>query len=193
MSGSKEDLRSTVPESNNLVSVALKRNRKSAAKAKIGNLQDALGLIEKKILRLEIAMENAMAMTVGNALTELKQEALDKGGGERARIGALAMRIDELLEIGVKILKYKVEERLTTLVVVDVLDAEETNDVEGLREQLEKRNLAKSSGWNAFFVHFEASFLESDELAALLVLRLVHLPVGSFADLFKLLVLVHGG
>lgn len=195
MSGAKENLGSPVPESNNLVSITLERNGEGAAKSQISDLEDAFVLVKQEILRLEVPMKNTVAMAVSNPLAELVKEALDERRRKGPRIGALAVGIDKLLEIGVEILEDEVEVGLGTaiLVGVDVLDAEEADDVEGLREHLEEGDLTESGGRDAFLVHFEPGLLEGDKLAAGLVFGLVDLAVCAFTDLLKLLVLVHGG
>ena len=61
------------------------------------------------------------------------------------------MRIDELLEIGVQILKDKVEKGFA--VMVDVLDADEADNIDGIGEHLEKGDLTERDGQDAFLVH----------------------------------------
>lgn len=97
MSGTKKHLGSPIPESNNLVGIAFQRNGEGASKAKVSDLENPLVLIKEKILRLQVAMEDTVAVTVGDAFTKLVQEALNESGGEWPRIGALAVRIDEFL------------------------------------------------------------------------------------------------
>lgn len=185
MRGSKQDLGSPIPKSNNLMSVALERDGQGAAEARSAILR--IPRVEKQILRLEITVEDAMGVAVGDALAELVEKAPDQIGRQRPRIGAFAVGIDEFLEIGIEVLEDEVEDGLGglggVLAVVGVLDAEEADDVERLREHLEERNLPESRRRNAFLVHFETSLLESDQLAGRFVLRLVDLPVRAFADL----------
>lgn len=124
---------------------------------------------------------------MSNAFAELVEEAANEGVREWARVRALAMGIDVFLEIGVQILENQVKNRLGLAVgvvsLVGVFDAEEANDVEGLREHLEKRDLAEGSWRNAFFVHFELRLLQSHQLAGASVFRFVHLTVRSFSYL----------
>lgn len=97
MSGTKKHLGSPIPESNNLVGIAFERNGEGASEAKIGDLENPLVLIKEKILRLQVAMKDTVAVAVGDAFAKLVQEALNESGGQRPRIGALAVRVDEFL------------------------------------------------------------------------------------------------
>lgn len=151
MGRAKENLGGTVPESNDLVSVALERDGEGAAEAEISDLKNTLVLVKEKVLRLEIAVEDTVAVAVSHALAELEEEALDEGRREGPGIGALAVGIDELLEIGVEILENKVKDGLGEGVgggflglgdLVDVFDGEEADDVDGLGEKLKERHLA---------------------------------------------------
>ena len=190
MSGSKKNLRSPVPESNDLVRVALERNGEGASESKICDLQNPPVLVDQQILGLEIAVENAVGVAVSDALAELVEETLNQGRREGPRVGALAMRIDELFEIGFEVLEDEVEERLAVF-VEGGFDAEEADDVERLGEHLEQGDFAERGRGNTFFVHFETGFLQGDDFAALLVFSFVHLPVRSFSHLLQFLVLFH--
>lgn len=64
-----------------------------------------------------------------------------------------------------------------------MFDAEEADDVKGLREHLEEGHFAESGRGDAFFVHFESCFLQSNQLPGRFVLCLVHFPVRSFSHL----------
>lgn len=190
MGGSEEDLGSPVPESHDLVGVALERNGECTAKAKISDLEDAPVLVDKQILGLEITVENAVRVAVGDALAELVKKALDQGGREWPGIGALAVGIDKLLQIGVEVLEDEVKEGFAVF-VEGVLDAEEADDIEGLGEHLEERDLSKSGGRDSLLVHLKTGLLQGHHLSALLVFRLIHLPVRSFTYLLQFLVFLH--
>lgn len=191
MCRAKQHLWSSVPQRDNLMSVALERNSKGPPEAEIGDLENPLLLIHQQVLRLQIPVKDAVAVAVRNTLAELVEKTLDEGGGHRPRVWRLAVGIDELLEISIKVLENQVEKRLAVL--VKVLDAEEADDVEGLGEHLEEGDLTEGGGRDAFLVHFKAGLLESHHLAAGFVLGLVDLAVGAFTDLLKLFVFVHGG
>lgn len=90
------------------MSVAFERNGEGPPEAKISDLENPLVLIEQQILRLEIAVEDAVAVAVRHPLAELVEEALDQVGREWPRVGALAVGIDEFLEVCVEILEDEV-------------------------------------------------------------------------------------
>lgn len=68
MRGAKENLRRSIPQSNNLMRVALERDREGTPEAQISDLENTLLLIEEKVLGLEIAMEDTVAVAVRHAL-----------------------------------------------------------------------------------------------------------------------------
>lgn len=190
MSRTKENFRCSVPESNNLVRVTLERYSESAAESKICDLQNPSFLVQKQILGLQIAVEDAMGVTVGHPLAQLVEEALDHRRRQGPRTRTFPVRIDELLEIGVEVLEDEVEDGLAFL-AVDVLNAEKPYDVERLREHLQKRDLAERGGRDAFFVHLQTRLLQRDQLACGLVLGLIDLAVRAFSYLLQLLVFLH--
>ena len=193
VSGAKQNLRSSVPERDNFMSVALERNSESTAKAQICNFKDALVLVQEKILGLQITVEDAVAVAVRDAFAKLEEKGLNEGGRKGPRVGTLAMGIDELFEIGVKVLEDQVEIGLgaTVLVGVDVFDAKETDNIEGLGEHLEEGDLTKSGGRNALLVHLKTGLLKGHQLAARLVFGLVNLAVGTLPYLLQFLIFVH--
>ena len=133
--------------------VALERNGEGVSESKICDLQNPPVLVDKQILGLEIAVENVVGVAVSDAPTELVEETLNQGRREGPRVGALAMRVDVLFEIGFEVLEDEVEERLAVF-VEGVFDAEEVDDVERLGEYLEQGDFAERGWGNAFFVHF---------------------------------------
>lgn len=114
---------------------------------------------------------------------------LDDVGGEGARVGALAVGVDELLEVGVEELEDEVEDGLAVL--GGLLDGEEADDVERLGEQPEDGDLAQRGGRDPLLVHLQPRLLQRHQLPRRPVLRLVHLPVRPFPHLLQLLVLLH--
>lgn len=110
--GSQQDLRCSVPEGDNLMSVALERDSEGSSKSKISNLENPFLLVKEKVLGLEVTVENTMAVAVCNTLAELEEEALDEGRREGPGVGALAVGINELLEVSVKVLEDKVQQGL---------------------------------------------------------------------------------
>lgn len=63
LSTAKQDLGGTVPERNDLVGVGSKRNTEGTRQTKIGKLQVSVA-IDQQVLRLQIAMQDSMAVTV---------------------------------------------------------------------------------------------------------------------------------
>lgn len=193
VSGTKQNLRSPVPERDDLMSVALERNSESTTKAQICNFKDALVLVQEKVLGLQIAVEDAVAVAVGDAFAKLEEEGLNEGWRKGPGVGTLAMGIDELLEIGVKILKDQVKVGLgaAVLVGIDMFDAKETDNVEGLGKHLEEGDLSESGRRNALLVHLKTGLLKGHQLAIRLVFGLVNLAVGTLPYLLQFLVLFH--
>jgi hypothetical protein len=76
LAATKQNLGRAVPEGDNFVSVSAERDTKGASQTKIGQLQVAL-LVDEQVLRLEIAVQNAVGVAVTGALEELKRELLD--------------------------------------------------------------------------------------------------------------------
>ncbi|KAJ1423232.1 hypothetical protein SESBI_12432 [Sesbania bispinosa] len=79
MCGTKENLRFSVAEGDDLVNVAIERNSEGASNAKLSDLENPLLLIEKEVLWLEIAVEDAVAVAVSDVLAKLEEEALNEG------------------------------------------------------------------------------------------------------------------
>src|SRR5690242_19283230 len=61
-----QDFGCAVPESDNLVGVGAKRDTKGARETKVGQLQVALA-VNQQVLRLEIAVQDPMAVAVAHA------------------------------------------------------------------------------------------------------------------------------
>jgi hypothetical protein len=72
----KQNLGRAVPEGDDFVSVSAERNTKGASQTKIGQLQVAL-LVDEQVLRLEIAVQDAVRVAVTGALEELERKFLD--------------------------------------------------------------------------------------------------------------------
>ncbi|KAJ1383991.1 hypothetical protein SESBI_42895 [Sesbania bispinosa] len=85
MCGTEKNLRFSVPEGDNLMSVAIERNSEGTSKAKLSDLENPLLLIEKEVLWLEIAVEDAMAVALSDVLAKLEEEALNEGWAYRLR------------------------------------------------------------------------------------------------------------
>ena len=122
-------------------------------------------------------------------MTEVNRAHLDECSGERPGGGSPTVDIEVLLEIGVEELEDEVEDGLAVL--GGLLDGEESDDVDGVGEEVEEGDLAERGGRDPFLVHLEPGLLQRHQLPRRLVLRLVHLPVRPLTDLLELLVLVH--
>jgi len=200
MRGAEENLRRSIPQSNNLMRVALERDGEGAAEAQISDLENPLLLVQKQVLGLEIAVEDAVAVAVRDALAELEEKALNKLGSKGPSIRALAVGVYELLEVSVEVLEYEVEDGLGEGVggglvgfgnLVHVFDGEEAHDVDGLGEKLQKRDLSERRRRHALLVHLQTRLLQRHHVAASFLACLVHFPIGSFSHLLQLLVLLH--
>lgn len=85
------------------MSVGAKGHIEGTSKAKVGQL-DVARVLDKEVLWLEIAMQDAVRVAVGQAIEKLIGEALDE-----LRIHARRERIHVALQIHVKELEDKVE------------------------------------------------------------------------------------
>lgn len=72
----EQNLWSTVPQSNNLMSVCAQRDAKGAGETKIGQLEVAL-TIDQQVLRFQIAVQDPVTVAVANAFAQLAHELLD--------------------------------------------------------------------------------------------------------------------
>jgi len=200
MRGAEENLRRSIPQSDNLMRVALERDGEGAAEAQISDLENPLLLVEEKVLGLEIAVEDTVAVAVRYALAELEEKTLNKLGREGPNIRALAVGIYELLEVSIEVLEDEVEDGLGEgggggLLgfgdLIDMFDGEESHDVDGLGEKLQKRDLSESRRRHALLVHLQPRLLQRHHVAGSFLSCLVHFPIRSFPHLLQLLVLLH--
>lgn len=72
----KEDFRSTVPESNNFMGVSLDWETESTSETEIGKLDHTI-LVDQQVLRLEVSVHHSVSMAVSCSLKDLVSEALD--------------------------------------------------------------------------------------------------------------------
>lgn len=115
----------------NLVRVALHGDGESPTKSKIGDLKNSPVLINKEILWLKIPVEDAMAVTMSDALTELEEKTLDYFRRNDPGIRTPVVRINERPQVRIHVLKNEVENRLSVLPMVEnVLDAEQADNVQ---------------------------------------------------------------
>lgn len=97
----EQDFRSAVPKCDHFVSVGAKRHIEGTSETKVSQLDVARGL-DEEILWLEIAMQDAVRVAVGQAVEELVGESLDE-----LRVHGVGIHV--ALQIHVKELEDKVE------------------------------------------------------------------------------------
>lgn len=127
-------------------------------------------VVDKKVLRFEIAMEDTIFVAEGNTLKELVHERLD---GHIIELAALTARVHEFLEIFVHIFEDKHE------FVFGMDDVVEGDNVLVL-ELFHEGDFADGGGGGAFFA-VEVDFFEGDEFAGLAVAALENGCIGAFA------------
>ena len=71
----QQDLGRAVPERDDFVRIGAQRNTKGTRQTKVGELQVAL-LVNEQVLRLEVAVQNAVGMAEADATDELGCEFL---------------------------------------------------------------------------------------------------------------------
>lgn len=153
--------------------VGTKRNSKGPGKTKVRQFQVAFP-IDKEILRLQVAVQDAMTVTVANTLDELAHELLDHGLSETKPVHVETRAVGQslptptladrqsfhvLLQVKVEKLKDEVK-----LVAIGVDDVEEAHDV-GVTHLLQERNLADRSRGNTFIFGFETNLLQRNNAA----------------------------
>ena len=70
--------------------VGLEWDAEGPAEPQVGDLELELGPVDEEVLRLEVAVEDAVLVAVAHALDELPHEPLHDVHGHRRRAGALA-------------------------------------------------------------------------------------------------------
>lgn len=102
--GSEENLRCSVPESDNLVSEGLERQPKAPSQAEIGNLNYWLRRVNQQVAWLEISVHYSSLVAVQEALENLVHNVLDI-----LQLHASAPLVHVLFHIHVKIFKHDVK------------------------------------------------------------------------------------
>lgn len=168
------------------MSVRPQGHTKGPSKTEIRQFQVAV-LIDEKILRLEVAVEDAVGVAVPDALNQLAHELLDNvrpetqvlhiGIRERLATTALAhrQRLHVLLQVQVQILEDEVK-----LVSVGMDDVEQANNV-GVVHLLEQGDFANGRAWNTLILGLETNLLEGNNALVLgcQIARFVNNSVGS--------------
>lgn len=150
--------------------VGSKWDSKGASQSKVCNLQIEIA-IDEKVLRLQVAMKDAMSVTVAYAVGKLSHELFNDLGIKRDTLWDC---FHVLLEIHVEVLKDKVK-----FVALGVDDIEETHDV-GIIHLLEEGDFANGSGRDPFIFLFETDLFEGDYTASVTkITSLVHNSIGA--------------
>lgn len=153
--------------------VGAQRHTKGTGKTEIRKLQVSLS-INEQVLRLEIAVKDAAAVAVLDAIAELAHELFDHGVAETKTSeingGALGQSLAAtaitdwqslhvLLQIEIEEFENEVE-----LVAIGMDNVEEADNV-GIAHLLEQRDLADGSAWHTLILSLEADLLESNDAA----------------------------
>lgn len=166
------------------------RHTEGAGKTEISKLEVAV-LIDQQVLRLQIAVQNAVSVAVAHTLAQLHHKLLDhvrvhaqflacqpRALWQRLSSSTLTdwQRLHVLLQIQVEEFEDEVE-----LVAVGVYDVEQADDV-GVAHLLEQRDLTDGGRWNALIFCFETDLLERDDALVLCceVAGFVDNSVGSW-------------
>lgn len=184
----EEDLWRSVPQGDDFVSVGSKGNTEGASETEIRELEVSIA-VDQQVLRLEITVENTMAVAVSDTFAQLAHELLHhriaetqpsqvrpRAHGQRLASATIAdrERLHVFLEIKVEELKHQVE-----LVAICVDYVEESDNVRVVH-LLEERDLADGSAGDSFIFCLETDLLERDDTIAVEeVLGLVDDAVGS--------------
>lgn len=103
--GSEEDVRGAVPEGYDFIGEGVDWDPESSCETEIGEFELAL-VVDEEVLRLEIAMQDAVLVAEGDALKELVHEGFDR---DVVELTALTARVHEFLEVFVHVLKHEHE------------------------------------------------------------------------------------
>ena len=215
----EQHLGRAVPQRDDLVRVGAQRHREGAGQPEVGNLQQPGGRLHEQVLRLDVAVEDAVRVAPADPADQLVGEGADHLGLE-AGVAVLADRAHVLLHLqktgprnarvsargrGRRGWRAREErgrrrEARRAHIADAVLEAEVERAV-GLEDVLQlhdvavaqlaqDRDLAQRRGRHAVVLAVEPHLLERHELAGHDVLRLVHDAVRALAKLLQLAVLV---
>lgn len=168
LAATKQNFRSAVPKSDNLVGVGAQRNTKGAGQTEISKLQVTVA-VNQQVLRLEIAVQDAVTVAVTNTLAQLAHELLDNriAQSQTVELSTCALgqslplasitsgqRLHVLLQVEIEELKNEVE-----LVAVSVHNVEQAHNV-GVAHLLEQRDLADGGRRDTLIFGFETDLLQ---------------------------------
>ena len=161
--GAEQDVRGAVPQRDDLVGEGIDGDAKRPRQPEIRKLELALG-VDEQVLRLQVAVQDAVVVAEGDATQQLLHEGLD---GDVVELAAVAAGVHVLFQVFVHVLEDEHE------FVLGVDDVVEGNDV-FVFEFFHQGDLADGGRGGAFF-GVEVDFFEGDELAGL--------AVAAFEDL----------
>jgi hypothetical protein len=165
------------------VGVSAQRDAERAGETKVGQLEVAF-LVDEQVLGLEVAMENAVAVAIADACTQLAHELLDHSGAQTHVLQLCAGAFGEglaaaavgdgqslhvLFQVEIEELKDQVQ--LVTLGVDYVIEPDDG----GVTHFLEERDLANGGGRHTLIFGFEADLLQGDNAPAIV-------KVAGFVD-----------
>ena len=171
--GTKQDFRSTVPQSDHFMSVGLDRHGKGTGESKVSNLEVALH-VNKNVSGLQVAVDDTPAVAVVDATKQLHGVR----GNEILVVRAVAGGVEVLLQILVDEFERKVQ------AVFAMLDVAQPDHI-GVAQGLEDGDLAKRSAGNALVFEFELDFFQSNDFSRDLVLGFVDDAIGAFSKSFR--------
>ena len=182
--GSEENLWRSVPQGDDLVSVAPLRHREGSGQAEVSQLDDA-ELVEQQVLRLKVPVENSVRVAVGDAFEQLLEVALGHLLREAWTSGHGFEVVHEPLQVLIQILEDHVE------LEIAVDHVKELDNV-GMVQLLQDADLANGGARDSLGLCLESNFLEGHQLTGHLVPRLVDDPVRPLPDFLNFLEVVHG-
>jgi hypothetical protein len=151
-SRAEQDVGSSVPERDDLVRERVDGDTERARETEIGKLEFTL-FVDEQVLRLEVAVQDAVVVAKGGALQELPHEGTDDGRFERSPV---AVHVHVLFQVEVHELEDEHELRLG---VDDIVEADNV----GMLELLHETDLA-DGGRGRPFLGIEMDLLERHEL-----------------------------
>ena len=155
-----------------LVGVCAERDAKGSGQAKIGELEVAL-LVNEQVLRLQVAVQDAVGVAVADAGAQLVHELLDHCLAEThvasaavhaalgQRLATASLRDGQSLHVFLQI-QVEVFEDEVQLVAVGVDNVEQAHNV-GVAHLLEERDFADGSRRDTFILGFQTDLLECDD------------------------------
>ena len=174
LAAAEQDLGRAVPQRDDLVGVRPQRDAKGSREAEVRKLEVPVA-VDQQVLRLQVAVQHAVAVAVAHALAQLAHELLDHGVAEAqaAEVGARALgqrlaapavadrqRLHVLLQVEVEELEDEVQ-----LVAVGVHDVEQPHDVRVVH-LLQQRDLADRRRRHALVLGLEPDLLECHDASA---------------------------